>query len=125
MLDSGRSGRTLEAVSPPLNIIAVFTVVAPLRLPAIEEVAREAISGGPNPTPGRFALTAPLVRGATARLTVFDPSGRRVAVITGRAGTPLVWDGRDATGALVSPGVYLYRMEIGKHRQAGRVVVSR
>ena len=52
-------------------------------------------------------------------------SGRRVAQILGKAGERLVWDGKDQGGALVSPGVYLYRIEVGKRRQEGRVVVFR
>ena len=79
----------------------------------------------PNPTRGRFALTAPLVRGLAATLSVFDQSGRRVAMVRGRSGSQLVWDGKDGAGRLASPGLYLYRMEVGKQRRDGRVVVLR
>ena len=68
-------------------------------------------------------MTAPFVRGATAALWVFDLAGRRVAVIRGRSGSRLVWDGKDRGGRRVAPGLYLYRMEVGRHRQEGKVVV--
>ena len=70
-------------------------------------------------------MTAPLVRGLAATLSVFDLSGRRVAVVRGRSGSQLVWDGKDGAGRLASPGLYLYRMEVGKQRRDGRVVVLR
>jgi hypothetical protein len=80
---------------------------------------------GPNPTHGRFIMTAPLVEGVSATLFIFDLSGRRVAAIRGRSGLPLVWDSRDETGSLVRSGVYLYRLEVGSDRQEGKVVVFR
>lgn len=80
---------------------------------------------GPNPTGARFAITAPFVPGASAALTVFDVSGRTVRVVRGPSGSQLVWDGSDGTGALVSPGIYLYRLDVGRQRREGKVVVMR
>jgi hypothetical protein len=89
----------------------------------------EAVSGeegpGPNPTTGRFVLLAPFVRGMRARLSIFDVRGRRVAVVEGLSQSHLVWDGKDLAGSLVGPGIYLYRLEVGKVRQQGRIVVVR
>ena len=80
---------------------------------------------GPNPTSGRFALTSPTIRGATATMAMFDLSGRRVATVRGPAGSQLVWDGKDRGGSPAAPGIYLYRMVAGRHRQEGKVVVVR
>ena len=107
-------------------IIAMIDVNPSLaRSPQVSQAGRAGPPDGPNPTRGRFALTAPLVRGASARLVVFDVSGREVAVVRGPSGTQLVWDGKDRRGTLVSPGLYLYRMDAGRHRQEGKVVVFR
>jgi Domain of unknown function (DUF1929)/FlgD Ig-like domain/Kelch motif len=82
----------------------------------------------PNPfgegTLIRFALP---VR-SPVRLEVFDLLGRRVKILT-RSEWPagyhtLNWDGRDAQGRRVSPGVYLYRMETGSFRSSRKLVVS-
>ncbi len=80
---------------------------------------------GPNPTRGHFVLSTPYVRGATAGLSLHDVGGRKIATIRGRAGARLEWDGRDASGALVPPGVYLYRMEVAQLRRQGAVTVLR
>jgi hypothetical protein len=78
---------------------------------------------GPNPGRGRISLATPAVPAATAHLSVFDLRGRRVAVLQGPAGSPLVWEGRDETGTRVGSGVYFYRLDVaGIHRQ-GKVVV--
>jgi hypothetical protein len=109
------------------QIIAVFNVVAPLQqASAVLGSAPSAIEpDGPNPTSGRFAITAPLAPGISATLEILDVSGRRVAAVRGPSGSQLVWDGRDQAGRLAVPGIYLYRMEVGKHRMEGRVVVIR
>ena len=78
-----------------------------------------------RPTSGRFALTAPLAPGVSATLEILDVSGRRVAAVRGPSGSRLVWDGKDQAGRPAAPGIYLYRMEVGKHRKEGRVVVLR
>ncbi len=105
-------------------IIAVLTVVPSLRPSLAREAPGTELRDGPNPTRGRFAITPPIVRGA-ASLTVFDLSGRRVAVIRRPSGTPLVWEGTDGAGAAVAPGIYLYRVEAGRYRQEGKVVIVR
>jgi hypothetical protein len=42
------------------------------------------------------------------------------------SGVPLAWDGKDErTGSLVSAGIYFFRLEVGSHRQEGKVAVVR
>ena len=109
------------------QILAELDVVAPPQ-PNSALMARAPEGSdpdGPNPTHGRFALTAPPAPGQTARLDILDVSGRKVATVHGPAGSQLVWDGRDRTGRMVSPGIYLYRMEAGTFRREGAVVVLR
>ena len=63
--------------------------------------------------------------GIPATLEILDISGRKVATVRGPSGSQLVWDGRDRAGRLAAPGIYLYRMEVGKYLKEGRVVVLR
>ncbi len=86
---------------------------------------REGVAVTPTGPPGAFAITAPHMPGVTARLTIFDLAGRRVATVRGRAGQPLVWERRDHAGLPVPTGVYLYRLEAGPHRQEGKFLVIR
>jgi hypothetical protein len=72
----------------------------------------------PNPARGsaRFAITVPAGRAHDpVSLEVFSPAGRRVrTIVSGALGAgehAFAWDGRDASGALARPGVYLVRLE--------------
>ena len=57
---------------------------------------------------------------------MFDLSGRRVAVVRGAAGSPLVWEARNDAGDTVPNGIYLYRMVVeGRPPREGKVVVVR
>jgi hypothetical protein len=70
----------------------------------------------PSPNPGvaaldlTFAVPAP----SPVRIAVYDVQGRLVRVLVDRSVSPgvypLRWDGRDAAGRAVSPGIYFTRM---------------
>jgi FlgD Ig-like domain len=70
--------------------------------------------GKPNPASGRLSLRFAVPREGRVRAMILDVSGRNVRtlmdadVVAGEH--PLVWDGRDATGADVSDGVYFCRL---------------
>jgi hypothetical protein len=83
--------------------------------------------GIPRGNPFRDRLQVPVsFPGGEARATVWDLQGRLVKVIldgTVPAGLrELEWDGRDAAGRPVPPGVYFLRVE-AEGRSAGRKVV--
>ncbi|MBD3162762.1 MAG: T9SS type A sorting domain-containing protein [Candidatus Eisenbacteria bacterium] len=75
----------------------------------------------PNPASGAAEIRFDLPAAGPVRLSLFDPAGRRVAVLqdrSGEAGTHrLVWDGVDAGGRAIAPGVYFLRLdtETGSH----------
>ena len=85
--------------------VAVGPTAAPLRL--------ELSAPSPNPSrgPARFELVLP--HAATAEVTLFDATGRRVrTILSGPAGagrSVLSWDGRDERGRRASAGVYFLR----------------
>jgi len=78
---------------------------------------------GHNPARSRLALPTSAVPSATAHLSVFDVTGRRVALVHAPAGAPLIWEGRNEAGGRVSSGVYFYRLEVAGIQQQGKVVV--
>ena len=67
----------------------------------------------PNPRRGapQFAFSVP--EPGTARISIYDLEGRRIArLYDGEASAgvhELSWDGRDESGARVPPGIYLVR----------------
>ncbi len=69
----------------------------------------------PNPFGGSTSLRFAIPAAGRARLSVYDVAGRRVVDLVDRtldAGAHTVtWDGRDASGSVVSSGVYLLRLE--------------
>jgi flagellar basal-body rod modification protein FlgD len=85
----------------------------------------------PNPAPGgaaRIAFSAP-VNALSARLDIFDASGRSVralpaAALAGRSGS-LHWDGRDDAGRAVPAGNYFLRLTAGGESATERVTVLR
>ena len=57
------------------------------------------------------------VSGSAARITIYDVAGRRIAeLVPGTISSPerrFAWSGRDESGRLVRPGIYLYRIDLG------------
>jgi choice-of-anchor C domain-containing protein len=82
----------------------------------------------PNPTRDGSLIEYALPRATTARLSVFDLSGREVAVLAdgprdaGRY--QATWDGRDASGR-AAPGLYFVRLSIPGRQVSQRLVVLR
>jgi endonuclease/exonuclease/phosphatase family metal-dependent hydrolase len=68
----------------------------------------------PNPLLSTSTLRFDLAQGASARLEIFDLSGRRVTVLADREFTPgrysLRWNGRDDAGAPAGAGLYFVRL---------------
>ena len=84
------------------------------------------VSVFPNPALLTGAgLTLRLAGNTTAyRGVIFDASGRRVRHFEGLNGQ-VFWDGRDASGGLVRPGIYFIRVEAGGLARTVRVALLR
>ena len=76
-----------------------------------------ALGAYPNPFTEALRIRFTLPAAAAVRLDVFDLRGRRVrTLLDGRlppGAHTAAWDGRDAAGAAVPAGVYLYRLRAG------------
>ena len=72
----------------------------------------------------RLEIDAPAPASLMRRST--DANGRRVAVLVSRAmgsgSRTLAWDGRDARGARVAPGIYFVRARTGGAIAVRRIV---
>ena len=84
----------------------------------------------PNPLTSGSTLRFDLARATSARLEVFDLSGRRVAVLADRELTPgrydLHWDGRGETAGRLGSGLYFVRLTTrGLPPQTVRLAVIR
>jgi len=102
---------------PPLE----FALQAPERL---------MLSGAyPNPTPGGATVSFALPAASDVRLTVYDAVGRHVATLargTMEAGRhELRWDGRSDSGAPLSSGLYLMRLDAGGQSRTSRITIVR
>lgn len=104
---SGRTDLISTAVGAP--------VLADFGASALDGAARIALAAPrPNPTSGVTELAFSLSRNALVDVTVYDVRGARVRALAHgsyEAGTHSIeWDGADARGRDVSPGIYFVRM---------------
>ena len=83
----------------------------------------------PNPCHPQTEVSFTVGREQAIRLSVFDPTGRRVDVLTDRlypAGAHVVrWDGRDAAGQPLPSGTYLLRLDALDASQAEKLILVR
>jgi hypothetical protein len=120
---AGRSGSTtaenrfksaeFAKLAVPGDVPAAFRVGAP----------------APNPSRGGSSLALDLPARGAVRAGVYDVSGRRIALIENRvleAGHhELRWNGRDDSGAMVSPGLYFFSVRANGAEIAKRVTLNR
>lgn len=94
----------------------------PLDGPGLEPVI-------PNPASGAARIAWTLGRTAPVRIEILDVTGRRVRTLSDgvqAAGRHAVsWDGRDASGVQVPPGVYVVRLSRPEWTGARRFVLTR
>jgi hypothetical protein len=80
----------------------------------------------PNPASGTTLIPIHLDRSMPVEVTVYTIAGRTVRQLSGGAfmqgSHNLEWDGRDAKGEMVPPGVYVAKVQAG-NQQTARVVV--
>lgn len=98
------------------------STTSPETLPATE------LSGvGPNPVRSQVSIAFALEATTSARLHVFDATGRHVRTLleqTLPAGRhEITWDVRDSNGQKVAAGVYFFRLTTGGKTQSQKVTV--
>jgi probable HAF family extracellular repeat protein len=102
-------GETRAVLLTPLSA----TDVSGPRKPAVTSFA----GATPNPSRGASRFDFSLARAGRASLVLVDVSGRIVRTLADgdyAAGSQsIVWDGRDASGARVAPGIYHARLATG------------
>lgn len=81
----------------------------------------------PNPFNPSTTIRFELERAAHAKLQVFNLSGRLVATLVDgecQAGmNEVTWQGRDAAHSMVSSGIYLYSLRVGRYLETKRMVL--
>ncbi len=98
------------------------TAVSPLAAPGTVLA-----SNWPNPFSARTAISYVLPRPMSVDLAVYDLGGRLVKRLASspraRGAQTAVWDGTDAAGRRMEPGVYLYRLRAGAQVESRRMVL--
>jgi serine protease len=72
----------------------------------------------PNPVRAGSEIRFHIPQSGAARVAIFDPAGRLVRTTAGKS-----WDGRDALGREVAPGVYFVRLD--GRGETTRIVLTR
>ena len=111
--------RLYEGINPNIS-------VADGPVPDPRPVAR-LLGGTPNPFNPEVTIAFELSRSAGCLLSVYDISGRRVAVVVDRflpAGKHEVrWDGSDSAGRPLSSGVYFVLLDAGGDSRSSKLVL--
>jgi ligand-binding sensor domain-containing protein len=63
--------------------------------------------------------------GSDYRATVYDLGGRKVRELSGAANGRVFWDGHNASGEMVRPGLYFVRFEAGGRSAVARITLLR
>ena len=81
----------------------------------------------PNPMREATRIGYTLHRTATVRLAIYNPLGQHVRTLTDglvpRGVYHTSWDRRDTSGKHVTPGLYFFRLEVGRELQSQKVLV--
>lgn len=97
------------------------------RPPPPVQVPQLAVSIYPNPISlSRMGIQLRLKGNASVyRGSIFDLSGRKVGTFDVPANGRVIWDGKDDSGRMVKPGIYLVKVDAGGHSGTVRVAVLR
>ncbi len=132
-LEIDASGRRLWVVDAGANRVYQYCVATTLgveadRAPAAG-TAMGALRAWPNPGRGGTHVRLSLAREADARVDVLDISGRLVRTLVNASvaagDRAFDWDGRDAHGVAVAPGLYVVSARAVGEVRTARVVVLR
>ena len=107
--------------------------ICPTAIPEIPEEMPTRFAlypANPNPSGQATSIVFDLLERDSVTLAVFDVAGRRVRRLANdklfSAGRhTLHWDGCDDSGEAVASGVYFYRVEAGREKLTGQVVLLR
>ena len=112
-----------------LRIVPAPVDAPEVGLGALDGTGLQFRSVQPNPVRGRAPVQLATDRGGWLKLAVYDAAGRlidNIAETRVEAGVyPYTWNGRDASGREVSPGVYFLRATVGNAAANAKVVVVR
>jgi len=119
------------AVDPETGVVWIATAAGLNRYdpafvpPPPPPIPRLQIRLSPNPaTQTGLGIQLRLSGDASAyRGEVYDLAGRRLRRFEASANGQVIWDGRDESGALVRPGIYLVRAEAGGRAAVARVAL--
>lgn len=120
--------RSPSLIEAAVDDVEIWSGVAPMPPPPPPSATRLLL---PAPHPYRVGghLRFDLAESGTARLTVYDISGRRVRVFQTGVLVPgrqlLPWDGRGDGGEDLPSGVYFQRLEAETSSEAGRFLLVR
>jgi hypothetical protein len=86
-----------------------------------------ALSPYPNPTASCTTFRFRLAREAVTTISIYDPAGRRIAIVSGGRMKPgrhqLTWDGQDSRGQRAAPGLYRWVLAGQEWETMGSVLV--
>ncbi len=127
--DTGPTALCYVDVDIPANGQATVIVEVDEAADAPPALAASRLSAHPNPFNPRTEISFAMPAAGPCRLTVFDVTGREVAVLADGprdAGTHVVaWDGRDTRGDALPSGTYLIGLRAGAYAESRKLSLVR
>lgn len=133
MIENGRTALLWNHFMNNPEVLGALTALGFVRnpgwttdTPGAPSAPRLALTAGPNPSHGPVTLACALPAAGRVRLVLYDLRGARVTTMSDAtlpAGShSFQWDGRDAQGIAVAPGMYLARLEAGGAAVTTRII---
>lgn len=117
--------------SDKIMITFICTALTGVESPAPAELALQ--QNYPNPfslsQDSRTSIAFSTTRSGQTQLKVYNLLGREVRTLysssSGAGRHVLIWDGRDATGSMLPPGVYIYKLSADGRSMTKRLMLTR
>ncbi len=128
---NGQGNSSLEIISidTETSEILFSNVWSPTDVLERPEVEPLLLLNYPNPFNPSTTIDFYVPRTSDVRLDIFNMAGQKIrTLINSRLSTgmqSLLWDGCDESGALVSSGVYISRLNVGEQVRTGRMMLAR
>lgn len=115
-------------VSSPTRALALTVIVVPATAPPLSYPTWLG-PAGPNPFTTSTIIRYSCATPSDVSVKVYGVQGELVATLVNRFHQPgeysLWWDGRTDAGSHIAPGVYFYRMTMGRRRITNKIVYIR
>ncbi len=131
MVFDGMMWTTYQAGDENIDISAILAADTLFSLPngvTESNAPQTQVMSYPNPFTDKIKIAYELYYTQYVSTTIYNIMGQKVARLSSKIETPGIysyeWDGKNSEGAPVTPGVYMYKVSIGKKDYTGKIILN-